>query len=65
MNKFDLTTKIEEVTGYDDQVLVVFQDSSTGEIFSIEEVTYEPRSCDEGGNPTSTGATLFLRGTAS
>lgn len=66
MNHAQFIRAVTEAGGASDtSALVVFQNKDSGEIFSVEEVFYEPQSSDEGGNPTSTGATVFIRGTAS
>lgn len=64
MNKMDLSQFMDREANYHDLVEVVFQDTDTGKIFSVDAVVYEAESTDGEGNSTSTGATLFLRGTA-
>lgn len=65
MNQAEFNRACIEAGGASDTgALVVFQDTDTGQIWSVESVQYEPQSSDDGGNPTSTGSTTFIRGKA-
>lgn len=41
---------------------VVFRDADNGEVFDVKDVEYEGMSYDEGGNATSVGGTVWLKG---